>query len=155
MFDDTRLRGTEFDSAYIELRRQWEPVTEVTQLRRADSETHPDLSPDDEFADFETFLAYLQVNQSPYQARAGDYMRTALTRGLALEQQFGNNPYQFGVIGLDRRPHRYRQRRGGQLLGENGDGFCTGKQEPRVGGRRALTGRLGDVGSPEPGGGVG
>ncbi len=98
MFDDRRLRGTEFDSAYIELRRQWEPVTEVTQLK-GDSETHPDLSPDDEFADFETFPFYLQVNQSSYQAKTGDYMRTALMRGLALEQQYGANPYQFGVIG--------------------------------------------------------
>ncbi len=98
MFDTVRLRGTEFDSAYIELRRRWEPVTEVTQLK-GDSETHPDLSPDDEFADFEEFPFYLQVNQSPYQAGPGDYMRTALMRGLSLEQQHGANPYQFGVIG--------------------------------------------------------
>ncbi len=98
MFDTTRLRGTEFDSAYIELRRRWEPVTEVTQLK-GDSETHPDLSPDDEFADFEEFPFYLQVNQSPYQAGPGDYMRTALMRGLSLEQKYGANPYQFGVIG--------------------------------------------------------
>ncbi|MEE4193300.1 MAG: DUF3604 domain-containing protein [Halieaceae bacterium] len=98
MFDDTRLRGTELDSAWIELRRKWEPVTEVTQLK-GDSETHPDLSPDDEFADFETFPFYLQVNQSPYKASVGDYMRSALMRGLALEQQYGANPYQFGVIG--------------------------------------------------------
>ncbi len=98
MFDETRLRGTEFDSAYIELRRKWEPVTEVTQLK-GDSETHPDLSPDDEFADFEIFPYYLQVNQSLYKAQSGDYMRTALLRGLALEKQYGENPYQFGVIG--------------------------------------------------------
>ena len=98
MFDTTRLRGTEFDSAYIELRRRWEPVTEVTQLK-GDSETHPDLSPDDEFADFEEFPFYLQVNQSPYQAGPGDYMRTALMRGLSLERKHGANPYQFGVIG--------------------------------------------------------
>ncbi len=98
MFDEVRLDGSEFDSAYIELRRKWEPVTEVTQLK-GDSETHPELSPDDEFADFETFPYYLQVNQSPYQPHTGDYMRTALMRGLALEQQYGDNPYQFGVIG--------------------------------------------------------
>ena len=98
MFDTTRLRGTEFDSDYIALKRKWEPVTEVTQLK-GDSETHPVLSPGDEFADFEEFPFYLQVTQSPYEAKPGDYMRSALKRGLALEQEFGENPYQFGVIG--------------------------------------------------------
>ncbi len=98
MFDTTRLRGTEFDAAYIELKRKWEPITEITQLK-GDSETHPLLSPDDEFADFEEFPFYLQVVQSPYEVKPGDYVRSALKRGLDLERQYGANPYQFGVIG--------------------------------------------------------
>ena len=98
MFDTQRLRGTDFDAAYIALKRKWEPVTEITQLK-GDSETHPELSPDDEFADFEEFPFYLQVTQSPYVVKPGDYVRSALKRGLALEQQYGENPYQFGVIG--------------------------------------------------------
>ncbi|MEP5764701.1 MAG: DUF3604 domain-containing protein [Halieaceae bacterium] len=98
MFDDNRLRGNDFDSDYIAARRKWEPVTEITQLK-GDSETHPLLSPDDEFADFEEFPFYLQVDYSPYEVEPGDYVRSALKRGLALEQQYGQNPYQFGVIG--------------------------------------------------------
>ncbi len=98
MFDNQRLRGTDFDADYIALKRKWEPVTEVTQLK-GDSETHPELSPDDEFADFEEFPFYLQVNQSPYVVKPGDYIRSALKRGLALAEQYGSNPYQFGLIG--------------------------------------------------------
>jgi hypothetical protein len=98
MFDNTRLRGTPFDADYIALRMKWEPIVEITQIK-GDSETHPDLSPDDEFADFEEFPFYLQNKYSPYKAERGDYIRTALQRGLTLEQEFGQNPYQFGVIG--------------------------------------------------------
>ncbi len=98
MFDDTRLRGTPMDADYIALRRRWEPIVEVTQLK-GDSETHQDLSPDDEFADFEEFPFYLQSTYSPYEVKPGDFMRSALKRGLSLEQEFGSNPYQFGVIG--------------------------------------------------------
>jgi hypothetical protein len=98
MFDTKRLRGTEFDADYIALRRKWEPVVEVTQIK-GDSETHPALSPEDEFADFEEFPYYLQVNQTQYEARPGDYARAALKRGLELARRHGANPYQFGMIG--------------------------------------------------------
>ncbi len=98
MFDDTRLRGTPLDRDYIELRRRWEPIAEVTQLK-GDSETHQDLSPDDEFADFEEFPFYLQSVYSKYEVKPGDFMRSALKRGLSIEKELGSNPYQFGVIG--------------------------------------------------------
>jgi len=98
MFDDVRLRGTPFDADYIATRMKWEPVAEVTQIK-GDSETHPLLSPDDEFADFEGFPFYLQMHYSPYEVKPGDFMRSALKRGLSLERVFGRNPYQFGVIG--------------------------------------------------------
>ena len=98
MFDDTRLRGGPFDADYIATRRKWEPIAEITQIK-GDSETHPELSPDDEFADFEEFPFYLQSTYSPYEVAPGDYVRAALKRGLSLEQEFGQNPYQLGVIG--------------------------------------------------------
>ena len=98
MFDDTRLRGTPMDADYIALRMRWEPIAEVTQLK-GDSETHQLLSPEDEFADFEEFPFYLQSNYSPYEVKPGDFMRSALKRGLSLERELGSNPYQFGVIG--------------------------------------------------------
>ncbi|NND69420.1 MAG: DUF3604 domain-containing protein, partial [Halioglobus sp.] len=98
MFDDTRLRGTPFNADYIALRMKWEPIAEVTQIK-GDSETHQDLSPDDEFADFEEFPFYLQSDYSPYEVKQGDFMRSALKRGLSMGAEFGQNPYQFGVIG--------------------------------------------------------
>jgi hypothetical protein len=98
MFDDTRLRGTPMDATYIATRAKWEPIAEVTQIK-GDSETHPALSPDDEFADFEEFPFYLQSTYSPYEARPGDYVRSALKRGLTMEQEFGQNPYKLGMIG--------------------------------------------------------
>ncbi len=98
MFDQRRLRGTEFDAQYIANRKKWEPIVEITQIK-GDSETHPDLSPNDPFADFEEFPFYLQAQYSAYQPKAGDYVRSALKRGLSLEKMFGENPYQYGVIG--------------------------------------------------------
>ena len=71
---------------------------EATQIK-GDSETHPLLSPDDEFADFETFPFHLQADNEEYIPEAGDYARSALKRGLALGAAVGINPFQFGMIG--------------------------------------------------------
>ena len=98
MFDMTSLRGDEMDIRYAELRRYWEPIVEITQIK-GDSETHSALSPDDEFADFETYPFYIQSRWTPYKPQVGDYVRSALRRGLTLESDLGINPYQFGVIG--------------------------------------------------------
>jgi hypothetical protein len=98
MFDMTTLRGDKMDTRYAELRRYWEPVVEITQIK-GDSETHSSLSPKDEFADFETYPFYIQKRWTEYQPQPGDYVRSALRRGLTLEADVGINPYQFGVIG--------------------------------------------------------
>ena len=49
-----RNNGEPVDEAYAKKRSQWEPVVEATQIK-GDSEAHPFLSPNDEFADFETY----------------------------------------------------------------------------------------------------
>ena len=59
MFDVRDIRGTDISPEYAEIRRYWEPVVEITQIK-GDSETHPVLSPDDAFADFETYPYYIQ-----------------------------------------------------------------------------------------------
>jgi hypothetical protein len=87
-----------FSGDYAKARQRWEPVAEVTQIK-GDSETHPILSPDDEFADFETYPYYIQRDLERYQARRGDYLRSALRRGLELEARLGTNPYRLGMIG--------------------------------------------------------
>jgi hypothetical protein len=98
MFAETTLRGKPMTAQYIKTRRFWEPVVEMTQIK-GDSETHPSLSPDDAFADFEPFEFYLQQEWQPYRAAVGDFVRPALGRGLQIGQKLGSNPFQFGLIG--------------------------------------------------------
>ncbi|MBW2394294.1 MAG: DUF3604 domain-containing protein [Deltaproteobacteria bacterium] len=98
MFAETSLRGEPIGPEYAQTRARWEPVVEATQIK-GDSETHPDVSPDDPFADFETYTHYIQQQPPPYKAGAGDYVRSALLRGLAIEEKIGFNPYRFGLIG--------------------------------------------------------
>jgi hypothetical protein len=98
MFTETTLRGQPMTTEYARTRLAWEPVAEITQIK-GDSETHPFLSPDDPFADFETFDFYLQRGDVEYKPQAGDYIRPALRRGLAIQKAVGTNPYKFGLIG--------------------------------------------------------
>jgi hypothetical protein len=98
MFDVRDIRGNDINQDYAEIRRYWEPVVEITQIK-GDSETHPALSPDDPFADFETYPYYIQREWTDYVPQPGDYIRSALKTGLELESTMGVNPYQFGVIG--------------------------------------------------------
>lgn len=98
MFDDQTLRGEPIGVEWAETRSYWEPVAEITQIK-GDSETHSALSPDDPFADFETYPYYIQQGTSEYRPEAGDYLRPALLRGLALEAEVGTNPYRLGFIG--------------------------------------------------------
>ncbi len=99
MFSATSLRGQPFDADYARQRARLEPLVEITQYK-GDSETHPDLSPDDDFADFALYPWYIQkVRTSDYVARPGDYVRSALKTGLEIDAELGVNPYVFGVVG--------------------------------------------------------
>ena len=98
MFDVRDIRGDDIDLDYAEIRRYWEPIVEITQIK-GDSETHPALSPDDPFADFETYPYYIQREWTDYVPQRGDYIRSGLKTGLELAASIGANPYQFGVIG--------------------------------------------------------
>jgi hypothetical protein len=87
-------------AAYARSRMRWEPLAEVTQPK-GDGETHPFLSPDDDFADFETWdKGNLDFSSAKKQTMlAGEYARSSLKRGLLLEAKTGVNPYRFGMIG--------------------------------------------------------
>lgn len=92
--------GKALDKEYVEQRAKWEPLYEITQVK-GDGETHPFLSPNDEFADYETWDK-ANLNMSVLkkdEMLAGEYAREAFKQGLVLEQKFGTNPYKFGVIG--------------------------------------------------------
>jgi hypothetical protein len=92
--------GGKVDKNYVELRAKWEPLYEVTQIK-GDGETHPFLSPNDEFADYETLdkgnLDLTEVKKDEMLQR--EYAREALKNGLVLEKKFGTNPYKFGMVG--------------------------------------------------------
>ena len=98
MYGAAALDGTPYTAESARTRARWEPVSEVAQYK-GDSEAHPDLSPDDPFADFETYEGYIQTNVQEYEASVGDYARSALRRGLEIEGRVGANPYKFGMIG--------------------------------------------------------
>jgi len=98
MFAERTLRDEPIGADYARMRSKWETVAEVTQTK-GDSETHPELSPGDPFANFEPYPYYIQQTPEPYVARAGDYLRSALKRGLALEARVGVNPFRLGMIG--------------------------------------------------------
>jgi hypothetical protein len=97
---DRQYTGRRLDKTYVEERIRWEPMYEVTQIK-GDGEAHPFLSPDDEFADYETWdqgnlnLSALKEDSM----LAGEYAREALKRGLVLEKKHGTNPYKFGMVG--------------------------------------------------------
>lgn len=100
MFDVEKYKGGELDKKYAESRMRWEPLIEATQIK-GDAETHPFLSPDDEFADYETWdkgnLDLSVMVEKPM--LAGMYARSALKRGLEFDQKLGANPFKFGMIG--------------------------------------------------------
>ncbi len=100
MFAKTTLKGEAISPDYAHMRMKWEPLVEATQFK-GDSETHPDLTPDDEFADFERFEFYLQAfpQAQGYKIQQGDTVRSALKSGLELEKDIGVNPYKVGMIG--------------------------------------------------------
>jgi hypothetical protein len=124
MFPLENSYGEPIDSAYANMRNRWEPLVEATQVK-GDSETHPALSPDDAFADYETWEGNIGRSQTKRLIRIsstgdckdplnykcykykekekhrykGSYVRSGLRRGLEIEKQIGVNPYKFGLIG--------------------------------------------------------
>lgn len=100
MFPIVEAFGKQIDRSYVENRAKWERLYETTQTKGT-GESHPYLSPNDEFADFELWD---KGNLDGSVAKTNDmlqfeYARSALKNGLLLDQQLGVNPYKFGLIG--------------------------------------------------------
>ncbi len=96
MYDWNTLDGRPIDIAYAQLRAENEPLSEIAQNKGA-SETHPALSPNDEFAGYEIFDTLLISQQKS--RPEGSYVRDALSRGLVLQRKLGVNPYKDGIVG--------------------------------------------------------
>jgi hypothetical protein len=98
MFAET-VNGQAMTGDYAERRARWEPLMEVTQAK-GDGEAHPFLSPEDEFADFETWdQGDTYGNPKEDRMLQYEYARSALQVGIRLEQKLGVNPFKFGMIG--------------------------------------------------------
>jgi len=92
--------GAPLDAAYAEARQRFERLYETTQYK-GDGEAHPMLSPKDEFADFGTwdFGTGDATQAKTPDMLPGDYSRSGLKRGLALQAELGVNPFKFGLVG--------------------------------------------------------
>lgn len=98
----TAVESAAMTNAQLAERRRWEPLVEITQIK-GDSESHPVLSPSDEFASFGDegwdHGNLPLTNRETDAMKPSEYVREALKQGLLIEQQRGANPYSFGVIG--------------------------------------------------------
>ena len=88
-------RGRPIDAAYADSRTRNERLIEIKQIKGT-SETHPLLSPNDEFAGFEIMSILLgnPVGRIPH--IVGSYTRQALKDGIAMQDALGYNPFKFG-----------------------------------------------------------
>ncbi len=143
MFDDVTLTDKRpLDAAYAERRMRWEPIYEVTQIK-GDGEAHPTLSPEDEFADYETWdNGSFGPDPKTPDMLPKEYAREALKRGLAYEDTLGANPFKFGLLGSTD-AHT-------GLTGETEDNFYgkVAAVEPTADPIRfmeSITGRFGDI----------
>ena len=99
MFLLATFLGNPLTRQWAETRARWEPIYETTQIK-GDGESHPSLSPTDEFAGYELWdkgnltLAPKQPGMLQY-----EYTRQALKNGLKIERELGVNPFKFGMIG--------------------------------------------------------
>lgn len=129
MFEMTTWSGGPITAEYARQRMRNEPIAEMSQVKGT-SDTHPMLSPNDEWADFEVYETLIGTDQLG--KASGSYIREALQRGLTLEEQLGVNPYKFGLIGSS------DTHNGGGPLDEENFFGKTGALDGLPSGRRAV-----------------
>jgi hypothetical protein len=98
MFELAKFDGKPIDAAYNKTRAANEPLYEISQFKGT-SETHPDLSPTDEFAGFELWDYTLSADAERPTKRKGSYARQALLDGMAEAVKGNGNPFKYGFIG--------------------------------------------------------
>jgi hypothetical protein len=134
------VTGKALTKNYAKTRMQWEPIYEVTQIK-GDGESHPYLSPNDEFAGYDTL--WDKGNLGPVQKKDEmlqyEYAREALKNGLKLGKELGINPYKFGMVGSTDSHTGLAT-----AAEENFFGKHSGK-EPKKGRWKKLVGNFGDI----------
>ena len=95
MYSPNKFLGGPMDARYARRQQLNEPLTEIIQTKGS-SDTHPMMSPNDEFADFEMFPNLINIGQ-PSQIKYG-YVRQGLVEGMILENTLGSNPFKYGIV---------------------------------------------------------
>ena len=95
MYSPNKFLGGPMDARYAKRQALNEPLTEIIQTKGS-SDTHPLMSPNDEFANFELFQNMINVGQ-PSQVKYG-YIRQGLVEGMILEEKLGANPFKMGIV---------------------------------------------------------
>jgi Protein of unknown function (DUF3604) len=98
MFETVKFDGKPIDAAYNKTRAANEPLYEITQIKGT-SETHPALSPTDEFAGFEQWDYTLSADYQRPTHRKGSFARQALLDGMSQAAAGAGNPFKYGFIG--------------------------------------------------------
>lgn len=98
MYAPRDSEGLPLTASYAAMRSRYEPISEILQIKGS-SETHPLLSSEDEFADFELLGESMFVSEESMATVKGSYLRDALRVGMELAQKQGFNPFTYGVIG--------------------------------------------------------
>jgi len=73
------------------------PLVEIVQTKGA-SETHPALSPNDEFASFEDKFVHLLGSGGVQSLIDKSFVRQALTDGVGFQEMLGSNPFKYGIV---------------------------------------------------------
>ncbi|MGB5291524.1 MAG: DUF3604 domain-containing protein, partial [Lysobacterales bacterium] len=89
--------GNPITKAYAQTRMRNERLTEIIQTK-GQSETHPLMSPSDEFAGFEIWTKPV-AGPGTVKVVETNYVRNAFGNGLAIEKEIGVNPFKYGVVG--------------------------------------------------------
>jgi hypothetical protein len=95
---DVDEKGRPIDAAWAASRDRNERLTEIKQIK-GQSETHPVLSPNDEFANYEVLTYLLGDPAGRFPSVPGSYVRQAFKDGLAMQDTRGYNPYKMGIVG--------------------------------------------------------
>ena len=97
MYDTNDYNGNPISKAYAETRARNEKITEIVQIK-GQSETHPLMTPNDEFAGFEIWTKPV-AGPGTVQVKPTNYVREAYKNGMLMEQKLGVNPFKLGVVG--------------------------------------------------------
>ncbi len=147
MFSEYKLLGDRMDARYAQRQAANEPLFEIMQTK-GQSEAHPTLSPNDEFASFELFNNLINIPVQADKSR-GAFFRQGLATGMKLEKELGHNPYKMGIVaGAD----FHSGYQGNEEFGYHGghgivDDTPQKRLNPKVGISGGVTANLGSAGT--------